>query len=797
MKYVGRPVLGLETPTLVSGHATYVADLQLPGMCAAAMLRSPYAHARLIAIDTSKAEALPRVLAVVAGQEIERSTNPMPPPADPGQSGGKSATIYALPTSHVRYVGEPVAAVVAEDRYTAKRAAELIDVSYEELLVVSDAEAALQPGAPVVQPGWDDNIMIQVEFSQGDVATALREADGTVDGVAKAHRYVASPLEPRAYAANFEPYANLLTVWASTQNPHPLRVLLAEALRVSEQHIKVIQPHVGGGFGAKIPLFPEEVLLPYLARKVGRPVKWVEERTENFLSGGHAREEKLQFEAGYMKDGRVTALKVRIVADVGVPATLPGWAMSYVTAYCLPGAYKVPNTHIELFTVVTNKCPWNAYRGYGKEAASFLMDRVMDRVADATNLSRADVRLANFIQPHEFPFSQATGAVLDSGDYPKALRRALELVGAERFSVEQAAARRQGRYLGLGVSFELTPEGCSMPNSTLVSGWDGATVRVAPSGQVTVLTGVTSPGSGNETGIAQLVADTLGVVIEDVKIIQGDTDRCPYGLGNYSSRSLMIGGSAAQIAATQVRDKMFHVAAKSLEVSPADLDAEDGRIYVTGAPTRSIPLRDVASLVYRHAYGPEASDVEPGLEATRYYRIANVYHQPEVDGRLSPYPTWPYAAAVAIVEVEPETGVVKVLRYTAIHDSGTIVNPLLAEGQMLGGIAQGIGAALYENMVYDSAGQLMTATLMDYTLPTALEMPTCVVEHQVTPSPFTLQGAKGVGESGVTSPLAAVASAIENALPHLKLSLMETPLMPDRVWRAIQESAPSANASKS
>ncbi len=787
MKYIGRSVPGMTNRVLASGHGTYVGDVQLPGICALALLRSPYAHARIVAIDTSKAESLPGVLTVVTGAEIRQATNPVPATVDAAWYGGKGVSVYALPTERVRYVGEAIAAVVAEDRYTANRAVELIDVAYEELPAVTDPEQALLPGSALVEPSWGDNVMIHREFLHGDPEQALRVADGVVRGVAKAHRYVAAPLEPRAYAASFDPFTENLTVWASTQNPHPLRVYLSQALGVAETSIRVIQPDVGGGFGEKVPTFPEEVLVPYLARKLKRPVKWIEERTEHFLAGGHAREEKMEFEAAYRKDGQVAGLKVRIVADVGAPATFCGWAMSYVTAYCIPAAYKIPDCHVELFTVVTNKCPWNGYRAFGKEAASFLMDRIMDRVADATGIDRAEVRLRNFIPPDEFPFSQVSGAMLDSGDYPKALRRVLEIAGVERFPEEQAEARRQGRYLGLGVGFELTPEGCSLPGSTMISGYDGATVRVAPSGKVTVLTGVTSPGSGNETGIAQIVADTLGVPIADVKVVQGDTETCPYGLGNYSSRSLMIGGSAAQIAATEIREKLFRVAANALEVSPADLDAEDGRIYVKGAPTRSMELKQVTDLVYRHAFEGGAKAQEPGLEATRYFRIGNVYHQPDVDGRMSPYPTWPYAAAVAVVDVDPDTGIVKVLRFAVVHDSGPIVNPLLAQGQMLGGIAQGIGGAMYENMVYDSEGQLRTATLMDYTLPTAIEMPPCTIEHQATPSPFTPLGVKGVGESGVAAPLGAIASAIENAVPHLKLALMETPLMPERVWRAIQD----------
>jgi carbon-monoxide dehydrogenase large subunit len=757
-------------------------------MCAMAVLRSPYAHARIVSLDTSRALAEPGIVYVLTGAEIERETAPVPPAADPKFYGGKGLAVRALSADRVRYAGEPVAVVVAEDRYTAHRVLELVDVVYEELPVVSDCEAALEPESPLVEPSWTDNVMIHKEFTQGDAPGALRAAGArVVRGVVKAQRYVAAPIEPRAYAADWDPYGNLLTVWSSTQNPHPLRVFLAETLGMPETSIRVIQPHVGGGFGQKVPTFAEEVLIAYLSRKLGRPIKWIEERTEHFLAGGHAREERITFQAAYQPDGRVTALDVRIVADVGVPATFCGWAMSYVTAYCVPAAYKIPDCRVEVFTVVTNKCPWNGYRAFGKEAASFLMDRVMDRVADATGVDRVEVRLANFIQPDEFPFSQVSGAMLDSGDYPRAMRRVRELIDADGFAREQQEALRHGRRIGLGFGFELTPEGCSLPNSTLLSGYDGATVRVAPSGQVTVLTGVTSPGSGNETGIAQIVADELGVPIGELRVLQGDTDTCPYGLGNYSSRSLMIGGSAAKLAATELREKMFKVAAKALEVTPADLDADDGQIFVVGAPTRRIAFRDVASLVYRHAYGAEASDVEPGLEATRYFRIGNVYHQPEVQGRFSAYPTWPSGASAAVVEVDADTGFVKVLRYVVVHDSGPIVNPIMAHGNLIGGIAQGLGGALYEHMVYDDAAQLMTSSFMDYTVPTAVEMPTCVIEMQETASPFTLTGCKGVGESGVTSPLGAVASAVENAFPELKLSLMETPLMPNRVWRALRE----------
>ena len=363
----------------------------------------------------------------------------------------------------------------------------------------------------------------------------------------------------------------------------------------------------------------------------------------------------------------------------------------------------------------------------------------------------------------------------------------MELAKVPDFRKEQAEARKQGRRIGLGIGFELTPEGAGLPNSPLLQAYDGATVRIAPSGDVTVLTGVTSPGCGNETGISQIVADTLGVSMDKIRVIQGDTDKCPYGSGNYSSRSLIYGGSAAQLAAQELHDKMLKVASKVLEVSVEDLAAEDNRIYVKGATSRSMPFSDVVNRIYQRTYMREAKEVEPGLESTRYYRIGNIHHEPEIQGKLSPYPTWPFAACISVVEVDPDTGFVKVLRFIAVHDVGTVINPLMVDANMHGGVAQGIGGALYENMLYDEAGQLQTTTFLDYTIPTAVEIPNCLIEHQITPSPFTLLGAKGAGESGVTAPLGAIAAAIEDALPELKLALMETPMTPDRVWRAIQE----------
>jgi carbon-monoxide dehydrogenase large subunit len=787
MKYVGQGLTGLTNPQLVAGQGTFVDDVHLPGMTYMAVLRSPHAHARIRSIETREAQQLAGVVYVITGQEVKAVMNPITEAYDTRAMGAKGVHWYSLCPERVRFVGEAVAAVVAEDKYTASEALDLIDVDYEALPAVTDPEEGMKASAPLVEPEWGDNILATRLSSVGDPDKAFAEADGTVAGVIQSNRITGSSIEPRGCVASYEPFRDLLTFWDSTQCPHPLRVYLAETLRIPENTIRVIQPHVGGGFGLKQPTFQEEPLVAYLARKLRRPVKWIEERIENLQVGGHARDTRFHYEVAFKKDGKVTGIKLRVIADVGAPSALCGWGMSFVTWYCLPTVYKVPNVRIQLFSVATNKCPWNAYRGYGKDAASFLMERIMDRVAKTTGLDRAEVRLRNFIQPHEFPYPQASGAVLDSGNYPMELRRVLEMVGYREFPELQAQERKKGRHIGIGIGMELTPEGCSMPGSVMLGGYDGSTVRVSPNGEVSVLTGVTSPGSGNETAIAQIAADVIGCDIRKVKVIQGDTETCPWGLGNYSSRSVMIGGSAVHIAASELREKIFKIGARMLEASPGDLDAEDGKIYVKGSPNRFVTLEHVASQAYRHIHEKYMDGIEPGLEATRYFRIGNVYHQPETQGRFSAYPTWPNAAAACIVEVDPEDGFVKILRYCLVHDAGRIINPLLADANLHGGITQGIGGAMYEQIVYDEIGQPKTITFMDYTIPTAVEVPSFEIEHQESPSPFTTLGSKGVGESGVGGALNALCSAVENAMPHLELHVSELPLTPARVWNAIQQ----------
>jgi carbon-monoxide dehydrogenase large subunit len=792
MGYTGRPIPGRNNERLVQGRGRYAADIYRPGQCWISLVRSPHAHAKVVEINPAAALSLPGVIAVVTGKDVAEDTKPysfmLPPDVGLNEADmkGKRLRKYVLATDWIGYSGQPVVAVIAESPQIAAKGVELVEVLYEPLPVVSNIEDALKCESPSAVPGWPNNLLFQTTYRRGSSSAAFERAENVLRGTVKVHRHVPVPLEPRAYVAEYDHLEDRLTVWASTQMPHTLRSLLAGCLDLDSEKIHVIQPNVGGAFGAKTPGSDEEVLVAMLARRLRRPMCWIEERSEYFLAGGHARETYFDFEVGYLSDGRISGLKVDIVADVGQPQG--AWIQSFVTAYCVPGAYVVNDCEVRVRSVVTNKCRWAGYRGFGKEAAAYFMDKVLDRVADATGVDRVDVRLKNFIPADAFPYDQVSGALIDSGNYQGAMHKLMAQIELKKFREEQKAARAEGRLLGIGFGFEVAPEGCSMPNSDMLQGWDGTTVRIDPRGRVTVLTGVTSPGSGNETGIAQIVADALGVPLDSVNVVQGDTDICPYGLGNFSSRSTMIGGSAALLAAQEIRKKLFTVASRLMQAQPEELEVNEGKIYVRSAPDRHMLIRNVARAIYGGAFAPHMEGIEPGLEATKYFRIGNVYHQPKNEGRFSPYPTWPFMATAAIVEVDRDSGFVKVLRIFAVHDCGKIINPLLVDAQIHGAVAQGLGGTLYEELVYDDEGQLLTTTLADYTMPTAVEMPSQFsLGHQETPTFATPLGAKGAGETGVGSTMSAVSGAVEDALNIPGLALMDLPLKPQRVWSAIRE----------
>ncbi|MCS4540554.1 MAG: xanthine dehydrogenase family protein molybdopterin-binding subunit [Thaumarchaeota archaeon] len=784
-RYIGKSVERFRDPFFVTGRGKFVSDFCLPGMLHAAILRSPYAYARINKIDTKRASRHPGVVAVLTGTDVAKLSKPIPFMYSPTGFGSKTADVYALATDCARYVGEPVAVVAAENKHAAHEALQVLEVDYTPLTPVVDAEKALEPSSPLVYEPWGDNLLLKMRFTGGDVDRAFKEADYVIKDTLKSHRYTGVPIEPRAYVADYDRQNGAVTLYATTQQPHPLRTTLAAALSMPENSIRVIQPDVGGAFGVKTPPFQEEILLALLSVVTKRPVRWVEERRENFLAGGHAREMVHHFEVAFKKDGRVIGLKEKMIADTGAPSPLIGWGMAFVGALHIPGVYKIENVDVESLMVVTNKAPWNAYRGYGKENSNLLMERCMDMVARKLGMSPIDVRLKNFVQPHEFPFKQISGQVLDSGDYPTVLNRLLQMSQYDKLREERARLRKEGKYVGIGVAFEVAPGGACLPDS-YITGYDGTTVRVAPTGQVTVLTGITSPGTGNETMIAQVVADELGIEIGDVSVVQGDTDKCPYGLGNFSDRSTIVGASSAMLAARDIREKVLKVAGSMLEASPDDLDVEESKISVKGVPSKFLKFSDVAQAIYRRPYDC-AIDIEPGLEATRYFRTPNATHIPDEQGRISTYPSYPNMAHLAFVEVDIETGEVKILKYAAVHDCGYIMNPMMVEGQLHGGIVQGIGGALYEHLVYDDAGQLLTTTFMDYPIPTSMEVPKIEAANHETRSPFTPYGTKGVGESGPVGAPAVLISAVEDALSILGVKITELPLKPNRVWELIKE----------
>lgn len=780
---VGRSIPLIHGDQIVTGRLRFVADLTLPGMVHLAVVRSPHAHACLRAIDVSAAAEAEGVARVVAGAEVRDHIEQIPHRVDPAVSGGRHADVHPLAVGKVIYAGQPVAAVVAESPESARAAAALVRVEYEPLPVVLDGEAALRADAPRVIEEWPDNVLHRGRIAHGDVDGIFSAAPHHLSATIRLHRCSTQPIETRAYVAMHSTFDDLLTLYATTQNPHQLRHQLAGALGRPENRIRVIVPNLGGAFGLKMIGHPEESLVCLLAMLTGRPVKWVEDREECLIITG--REQVHHVEVGFEADGRVTGFGDRFIANVGAPYATPGWGMAPLTAATLPCGYAIQTVQIEYTLAVTNKGPWTASRGYGKEASNIVMERVMDLVARRLAIDPAEVRRRNLIPAGAFPYRTATGLEIDSGDYQTTLAHVLDLAGYERWRDEQQRARETGRWVGIGVACELTPEGGSLPRS-LVAGYDTSTVRVDPSGQVTVLTGVTSPGGGSETGIAQVVADELGIPPERIRVIQGDTDLCPYGFGNYSGRSIIAGGGSAALAARDVREKMARVAAAMLQAPVGDLIFADGRITIQDSPARYVEFGDVAYTTYTRAYDL-AAVVEPPLEATRTYRPPTIRHTPDAHGRLNPYPTYSNAAYVAVVEVDPQTGVVRLLHLAASHDCGVAINPSLVDGQVRGAMAMGIGAALGEETRYADDGTRLTTSFREYVMPRAGDLPPILIGHQQTRSPNTILGNKGGGEAGVGGAAAAVMNAVADALAPAGIEVLELPLTPPALWRRIAE----------
>jgi carbon-monoxide dehydrogenase large subunit len=752
----GARVKRVEDPRFLLGKAQYLSDMQLPGQLSVAFVRSSHAHARIKSIDTSKALALKGVHRVMIGTEAEKLCKPIRVEVDPQKFPGKfkpcSFDIIAI--NKVCFVGDLIAAVVATDRYVAEDAAELVEVDYEPLPVVLDPEEAIKPGAPLVHEEWGDNIMLSSHISNGDVNKAFAEADTVVKGRFQMNRHCAAPMEGRAVLAHYDRVMEQMTVWTSSQMPHMVRTKIADSIGFPEHKLRVITPDVGGGFGMKSHVFPEEILLSALSRELKCPIKWVEDRRENLYGSYHAKDETCYVELAVKKDGTILGLKTRFIGDVGAYTSWP-WTPAFEplqAALACPGAYKIRNVDMDAIAVATNKTTSSVYRGVGLPAAQYTMEHILDLAASKLGMDPADIRRKNLMCRDDFPCVSATGLEYDSATPIESLELALKMIGYDKFRQEQADARAKGRYLGIGLSnmIEMTTFGYEYWRRIgwqSVSGYDSAHMRVDPNGGVTLSVGTHSHGQGHHTMYAQLVADGIGCDIKDVTVIQGDTAMTPYGWGTWGSRSAVAGGGAVIKASEKIREKMFRVAANIMEVSPQDIELTDGRLQVKGVPGRSMTVREVAKAAVYNANVPE--DDEPGLEDSYYYKA----------------PT-PYANAthIAIVEVDPETGKVEIKRYVVVEDCGRMINPLIVEGQISGGVAQGIGLAMLEHLRYDENGQILTTSLMDYLIPSSTDVPVVEFGHLETPCPVSVGGIKGMGEGGAVAPPPALANAICDAL---------------------------------
>ncbi|HEY3305176.1 MAG TPA: xanthine dehydrogenase family protein molybdopterin-binding subunit [Candidatus Binatia bacterium] len=758
-KLVGAKVKRREDPRLIRGRARYVDDIRLPDILHAAIVRSPHAHAKIQSIRTGHVLGLPGVVAVLAGADLRDAIGPLP--VDSQNPTLRVPKHHVLAIDKVCFAGEGVAVVVAEDRYAAADALELVEVSYEPLPVVSDPEAALTKESPVVHPEWPDNVAFRSNRSQGDLSGAFERADKIVKQRFIHQRLAPVALETRAVLARYLGEEEELTVWSSTQIPHLLKSRLAQMLKLPEKEVRVIAPEVGGGFGSKLNIYAEEALVAYLALRLGRPVKWIENRRENMHSTIHGRGQAAEIEAAVKKDGRILGLRSRVVADIGAYHQLYTPEIPRFTGLMLSGCYKIPAIGIEVTGVFTNKMSTDAYRGAGRPEATYVIERMIDRIAGELGVDPVEARRKNFPKPGEFPLSTATGLNYDSGNYQGALNKALRLAGYPKLRREQKRLRKQRRYLGIGLStyVEICAMGPGLP--------EHASVQVEPTGKVTVLTGASPHGQGQETSFAQIVGDELGVALDDITVAHGDTAVVPSGVGTFGSRATAVGGVAVLQAAEKVKEKAREIAARLFEADVEDIVFAAGRFSVKGVPKKALTLGQIASEA--HLATKPAKKTAPGLFATAEFEPANF--------------TFPFGTHICVVEVDPESGAVKIKKYIAVDDCGKVINPLLVEGQIHGGIAQGLGQALYEELVYDENGQLATGSLAGYALPKAENFPPFKLARTETPTPVNPLGAKGIGEAGTIGSTPAIVNAVVDALSPFGVAHIDMPLKPEKIWR--------------
>ena len=775
--WIGQRFKRKEDPRLIQGISHYADDLRLPGMLHCAFVRSPHAHAAVRSIETARARVVPSVVAIITSADLEKVGNV---PCAGALPDLKTPAHPPLARERVRYVGEPVTVVVAEDMYAARDAAEEVQVEYEPLPAVVDMEKATAKNANLVHEEFNTNIAYVHPLKNGDVDGAFRRADVIVKERLVNQRLAPVSMEPRGVVAQYLPGERTLTVWSSTQIPHLLKTQIALMLGLPETSVRVVTPEVGGGFGSKLNVYGEEGVVPWLSIKLGRPVKWTETRRENIQATIHGRDQIAYMELALKGDGTILGMRARILADLGAYYQLLTPIIPTLTALLITGCYKIPAVDIEITGVLTNKMATDAYRGAGRPEATYIIERMVDLAARELKMDPVEIRRKNFPKRTEFPYNTSTGVIYDSANYQASLKRALEVAGYTKLRARQKASRKQGKYYGIGLSTYV--EICGMgPSSAMpAGGWESATVRVEPTGKVTVLTGSSPHGQGQETTFAQLVADQFGLKPDDVNVIHGDTAAVPYGIGTFGSRATAVGGTADYYAVQKIKTKMSAIAAHLMGVKTDALSFGNGRI-ATKDKKKSVAFGEVVSAAYMARTLPPG--VEPGLEATHFFEPSNF--------------TYPFGAHICSVEVDPETGETKIEKYVAVDDCGNVINPLLVDGQIHGGIVQGLAQALYEEVVYNDDGQLVTGTLMDYALPKAVHQPQFVMDRTVTSSPVNPMGVKGVGEAGTIASPPAVVNAVCDALSPLGIRHIDMPLKPEKVWRAIQSAQSDSPTCKS
>jgi aerobic carbon-monoxide dehydrogenase large subunit len=769
---LGTSIKRREDPRLITGQATYVGDIKLHGMLHMAVLRSPYGHARINSINTKPALEYPGVVAVYTAADLKGKVGDVAVAVPIGHIANGMGIRGPLAEGKVRFYGDPIAVVIADDAYTARDAIDLIEVDYEPLPVVVDIEKAMQPDAPLLYEEFGTNIAhsIHPPSDEMDKIFEQTKADG---GIIVKTRLVNQRLAPvsmetRGVVADYRKANKSLTVWCSSQNPHILRNILSAQVGLPQHQVRVIVPEVGGGFGSKIDIYPEEMIAAFASMQLGHPVKWIEDRSENLAVTVHGRDQLDYVEIAATKDGRVTGLKVHGISDLGAYSQL--FTDVIMIAFGFPvscGSYDIP-VHLWGDIVFTNKAPTDAYRGAGRPEATYVVERAMDLVARELGKDPAEIRKINFIKPEQFPYKSSAGAVYDTGNYLPALEKAMQIIGYEQLRAEQAQKRAEGKLMGIGISSYIEICGFGPKGSAPIGLYESARMRVEQSGTVMVYTGSSPHGQGEETTFAQIVADEFTIPVENVLIMHGDTDSTPEGRGTYGSRTTAVGGSAVFNATQKLKEKMKQIASHMLEASPSDVTLEDGNFSVAGSPQKAVAFAEVAAVA--NTSNTLAPGIEPGLETT-------VFFEPEAC-------VFPFGTHICAVEVDKDTGEAKILRFVAVDDCGRQLNPMLVQGQVHGGIAQGVGQAMCEEVVYGEDGQLLTATLMDYAMPIAKEFPSFELDHTVTLTPVNPLGVKGVGEAGTIGSTPAVASAVADALgvPHVDM-----PFRAEKLWKVIHQ----------